>query len=123
MMAYVFDIVHNMVKKLDPEQRNPVIFERDFRVFVVSRGGVGIVNYGTGGPQVSENGIEFHRGTIGNPGRFDTRVEEAHFKPEHKKTLDWVKSDSEKPRSFRWFADLFDMDYTAVRRAIAEKRR
>ena len=44
-------------------------------------------------------------------------------KTEHKKTLDWVKSDSEKPRSFRWFADLFDMDYTAVRRAIAERRR
>lgn len=48
-------------------------------------------------------------------------VEQA--RAEHKKTLAWVKSDSVKERSFRWFADLFDMDHTAVRRAIAEKRK
>lgn len=51
----------------------------------------------------------------------DEEAEQARV--EHKKIIAWVKSDSVKPRSFRWFADLFDMDHTAVRRAIAEKRK
>ena len=42
---------------------------------------------------------------------------------EHKKTVAWVASDSTKERSFRWFTELFDLDYTAVRRAIAERRK
>jgi len=48
-------------------------------------------------------------------------VEQA--KTEHKKTIAWIASDSTKERSFRWFCELFDLDYTAVRRAIAERRK
>lgn len=48
-------------------------------------------------------------------------VEQAQV--EHKKTIAWVASDSTKERSFRWFCDLFDLDCTAVRRAIAERRK
>lgn len=48
-------------------------------------------------------------------------VEQAQV--EHKKTIAWVKSDSRALRSFRWFCELFDMDYTAVRRAIQERRK
>lgn len=44
-------------------------------------------------------------------------------KTEHAKTIAWVASDSTKERSFRWFCELFDVDYTAVRRAIAERRK
>jgi hypothetical protein len=51
----------------------------------------------------------------------DEAVEQA--KTEHKKTLAWVASDSTKVRSFRWFCDLFDLEYTAVRRAIQERRK
>lgn len=47
----------------------------------------------------------------------------AQARAEHKKTLTWIKSESVAMRSFRWFCDLFDMDHTAVRRAIAEKRK
>ena len=48
-------------------------------------------------------------------------VEQA--KVEHKKTLAWVASDSVKVRSFKWFCDLFDLEHTAVRRAIQERRK
>jgi len=38
-------------------------------------------------------------------------------------TQKWVKSESEKEGSFIWFCDEFDLDISAVRRAIREKRR
>jgi hypothetical protein len=42
---------------------------------------------------------------------------------ELRKTTAWVKSNSTKEGSFLWFADEFDLDPSAVRRAIAEKRK
>lgn len=38
-------------------------------------------------------------------------------------TQRWVKSESEKEGSFRWFCDEFDLEISAVRRAIREKRK
>ena len=38
-------------------------------------------------------------------------------------TQKWIKSESEKEGSFRWFCDEFDLDIGAVRRAIREKRK
>ena len=38
-------------------------------------------------------------------------------------TQKWTKSESEKEGSFIWFCDEFDLDISAVRRAIREKRR
>lgn len=35
----------------------------------------------------------------------------------------WVKSQSEKEGSFNWFCDEFDLDPSAVRRAIQERRK
>lgn len=34
----------------------------------------------------------------------------------------WVKSSSAKEKSFLWFCDSFDLEPSAVRRAIEEKR-
>ena len=45
-----------------------------------------------------------------------------HMRLEWKTTQAWAKSDSEKVGSFRWFCDLFDLEPSAVRRAIREKR-
>lgn len=42
---------------------------------------------------------------------------------EHHRTLQWVKSESQKEQSFRWFCDMFDLEASAVRRAIQEKRK
>ena len=41
---------------------------------------------------------------------------------EHRKTLAWVNSNSEKEKSFIWFCDEFDLDAGAVRKAIQERR-
>lgn len=35
----------------------------------------------------------------------------------------WVASDSERPGTFRWMCDLFDLEADAVRKAIKEKRK
>ena len=50
----------------------------------------------------------------------DQAAEDA--RQEHARTLKWVASESEKEKSFRWFCDEFDLDASAVRRAIQEKR-
>lgn len=46
----------------------------------------------------------------------------ADARQEHAKTLKWIASDSTKEKSFRWFCDEFDLDVSAVRRAIAERK-
>jgi len=38
------------------------------------------------------------------------------------KTQIWVASKSEREGSFNWFCDMFDMDASAVRRAIKERK-
>ena len=38
------------------------------------------------------------------------------------KTQKWVASDSDKDGSFNWFCQEFDLDASAVRRAIKEKK-
>lgn len=50
----------------------------------------------------------------------DQAAEEARL--EHRRTLAWVASNSQKEKSFLWFCDEFDLDASAVRRAIEEKR-
>lgn len=50
----------------------------------------------------------------------DQAAEEARL--EHRRTLAWVASNSQKEQSFIWFCDEFDLDASAVRRAIEEKR-
>ena len=42
---------------------------------------------------------------------------------EHKKTVAWIASPSRKEKSFLWFADEFDLDPGAVRKAIQERRK
>lgn len=49
----------------------------------------------------------------------DEAVEEA--RQEWRKTQRWVASTSMKERSFLWFCDEFDLDPSAVRRAIAKR--
>ena len=46
-----------------------------------------------------------------------------HMRLEWKTTQAWVKSDSEKIGSFRWCCDVFDLDISAVRRAIRERKK
>jgi hypothetical protein len=48
----------------------------------------------------------------------DYAAEEARI--EHRKTIKWIASSSQKEGSFLWFCDEFDLDGGAVRRAIAE---
>ncbi len=50
----------------------------------------------------------------------DQAAEDARV--DHKKTLAWVKSESQKERSFLWCCSEFDLEPSAVRRAIVEKR-
>jgi hypothetical protein len=50
----------------------------------------------------------------------DEAAEQA--REEHRKTIAWIASNSQKERSFLWFCDEFDLDAGAVRRAIQEKR-
>jgi hypothetical protein len=38
-------------------------------------------------------------------------------------TMAWVKSNSRAEKSFLWFCDEFDLEPSAVRRAIQEKRK
>jgi hypothetical protein len=47
-------------------------------------------------------------------------IEEAIL--EWERTLLWISSASQKEQSFIWFCDEFDLDASAVRRAIEEKR-
>ena len=42
---------------------------------------------------------------------------------EHQKTLKWVASPATREGSFLWFCDEFDLDPSAVRRAIKERRK
>jgi hypothetical protein len=42
---------------------------------------------------------------------------------EWQKTQRWVLSESHREGSFLWFCDEFDLDASAVRRAIKEKRK
>lgn len=51
----------------------------------------------------------------------DQAAEDARV--EHRKTLAWIASPSKQPKSFLWFADEFDLDAGAVRKAIAERRK
>jgi hypothetical protein len=44
-------------------------------------------------------------------------------KVEWQKTQKWVASESHREGSFLWFCDDFDLDPSAVRRAIKEKRK
>ena len=46
----------------------------------------------------------------------------AQAEQEWQKTQAWVASASQKEGSFLWFCDEFDLDASAVRRAIKEKR-
>jgi hypothetical protein len=39
------------------------------------------------------------------------------------RTQKWIVSTSMRPGSFLWFCDEFDLDASAVRRAIKEKRK
>jgi hypothetical protein len=50
----------------------------------------------------------------------DQAAEDA--RTEHRKTIAWLKSSSTKVGAFLWFADEFDLDAGAVRRAIQERR-
>ena len=42
---------------------------------------------------------------------------------EHQKTVAWIASPSKAEKSFLWFADEFDLDPAAVRKAIQERRK
>lgn len=46
----------------------------------------------------------------------------ADAREEHRRCVAWVANNSQKDKSFIWFCDEFDLDASAVRRAIAEKR-
>lgn len=46
----------------------------------------------------------------------------ANARIEHQRAVAWAKSSSQKQGSFLWMCDEFDLDASAVRRAIAEKR-
>lgn len=48
----------------------------------------------------------------------DQAAEDARL--EHRRTIAWIASNSQKEKSFIWFCDEFDLDASAVRRAIAE---
>ena len=41
---------------------------------------------------------------------------------EHRATLLWIGSGSQKERSFLWYCDEFELDAGAVRRAIRERK-
>ena len=41
---------------------------------------------------------------------------------EHRATLAWIASSSQKERSFLWYCDEFELDAGAVRRAIRERK-
>ena len=47
----------------------------------------------------------------------------ADARTEHQKTMKWVASPATKVGSFLWFADEFDIDPGAIRRAITERRK
>lgn len=51
----------------------------------------------------------------------DEAAEEA--RTEHRKALAWVKSPATREKSFLWFCDEFDVEPSAVRRAIQERRK
>ena len=46
----------------------------------------------------------------------------ADARVEHQRVQKWIKSDAKKERSFVWYCDTFDLDVSAVRRAIAERK-
>lgn len=42
---------------------------------------------------------------------------------ERLRCLEWLKSNKADERSFLWFCDEFDLDYSAVRKAVMEGRK
>ena len=42
---------------------------------------------------------------------------------EHQRIVAWVNSPAQREKSFLWFCDTFNLEASAVRRAIAEKRK
>jgi hypothetical protein len=42
---------------------------------------------------------------------------------DYQRTIAWVASSGQKRGAFLWYCDEFDLDASAVRRAITEKRR
>lgn len=51
----------------------------------------------------------------------DQAAEDA--RTEHRRTLAWIASNSRAEKSFLWFAEEFDLDGGAVRKAILERRK
>ncbi len=47
----------------------------------------------------------------------------ADARKEHQAAVKWVASPAQKEGSFLWMCDEFDLEYTAVRRAIQERRK
>jgi hypothetical protein len=50
----------------------------------------------------------------------DQAAEEARL--EHRRTLNWINGNGQQEHSFTWYCDEFDLDVSAVRRAIREKK-
>jgi hypothetical protein len=48
---------------------------------------------------------------------------EAAARTEHRHARAWVASNDHKEGSFIWFCDEFDLEHTAVRRAINERKK
>jgi hypothetical protein len=51
------------------------------------------------------------------------KLDEVEAVDQWQKTQRWVLSESHREGSFLWFCDEFDLDASAVRRAIKEKRK
>jgi hypothetical protein len=51
----------------------------------------------------------------------DEAAEDA--REEHRRTLRWIESTATREGSFLWLCDEFDLEPTAVRRGIQEKRK
>ena len=51
----------------------------------------------------------------------DEAAEDA--RAEHVKTMKWIASPSKAEKSFNWFCDEFELEASAVRKAIAERRK
>ena len=56
-MEYAVDIVYDLVKKLDPKVQEPVLFERDGMLFIVSKGAVGITCYNSSPAEGDVDGV------------------------------------------------------------------
>ena len=45
----------------------------------------------------------------------------ADAREEHRKTLAWIASPSKKEKSFLWFCDEFELEASAVRKAVKDR--